>query len=226
MHGGVENSLWMARYTPSQSSSGGAGWKGEESAHIYAWLVNTIGCSLLSCKCNWALLVSLFLTHTCSLSFYSNAAAWQALISSLPSQSQLYSSTMKPEAGGKFLSLPSLWVYFFFFLVLAVITALIKCRSFFPLITGWSGRRMGEERLAIAGCSDVLQAQQEICSSSICWQCRGVLYHLSLDVLKGWIISQHHLQHSSFNSPTVLYWRNTGYNNGICLWMCLFFFFG
>lgn len=113
---------------------------------------------------------------------------------------------------------------FFFFLVLAVITALIKCRSFFPLITGWSGRRMGEERLDIAGCSDVLQAQQEICSSSICWQCRGVLYHLSLDVLKGWIISQHHLQHSSFNSPTVLYWRNTEYNNGICLWMCLFFF--
>lgn len=53
---------------------------GEESAHIHAWLVNKMGCSLLSCKCNRALLVSLFLTHTCSLSAYSNPAAWQVLI--------------------------------------------------------------------------------------------------------------------------------------------------
>lgn len=64
MHGGVENPLWTPRYTPSQSSSGGAEWRGEESTCTHAWLVNTIGCSLLSCECNRALLVSLFLTHT------------------------------------------------------------------------------------------------------------------------------------------------------------------
>lgn len=53
---------------------------GEESARIHAWLVNTTSGSLLSCKGNWALLVSHFLTHTCSLSIYSNTADWQVLI--------------------------------------------------------------------------------------------------------------------------------------------------
>lgn len=80
MHGGVENPLWTLRYTPSQSSGGGAGWRGEESAHIHAWLVNTIGCSLLCCECNQALLVSLFLTHTCALSIYCNTVVWQVQI--------------------------------------------------------------------------------------------------------------------------------------------------
>lgn len=76
------------------------------------------------------------------------------------------------------------------------------------LITGWSGRL--EERVDIAGCSDVLQTRRGICSSS-CWQWRGEdCIYLIRRPESSFITYTAHLSfyflcfHSSFNSHIVV----------------------
>lgn len=106
MRGSVENPLWTARYTPSQSSSGGAGWRRDESTHMHARLVNTIGC----CECNRALLGFLF-----SYSYLLSVNLLQC--SSLASPDLVFAKSITAlyrhdGAVGKFLSLPSLGLLF------------------------------------------------------------------------------------------------------------------
>lgn len=68
---------------------------------------------------------------------------------------------------------------------------------------------MDEERAGCTRCSNVLQAWQGFYSSSHCWLWRDEDFYLLLEILMGWIISQHHLLVAPVVSPSDIWPSNS-----------------
>lgn len=126
MHGGVENPLRTPRYTPSQSSSGGVGWRGRgEHMHTcLAYKYNSplslelqVQSSSIGFSFSYSYLLSVNLLQYSSLASPDLAPA-KSVSSTVARWSQRPSQKI-------FTFLP----VYLFFQVLAAITALIKCGS-------------------------------------------------------------------------------------------------